>query len=137
MVDRHSRINLLCLLLIVVNRISGSNDRSPASLTESTTDPILFDLLLDPNEANPLSTVSTAPHYTDIYTQLVDRANYWGSLVKAAESPDGSMKKVTWKKAGGVVPWLSDEHFIAAIIDQKYNSLDAPNTVFVLVDDWV
>lgn len=44
-----------------------------------------------------------------------------------------------WKACGGICPWLTDtDEDIAAVADttQIYSYADAPNIVFVLVDDW-
>lgn len=122
-------------LLFVIDRISGSINRS-LTLGEAT-GPLFFDLLLDPNEANLLDVDPPASNYTDIYAELRVRGEYWSSLVKSAEIPDGTYKKSYWKKAGGVVPWITDDNFTASVIPKKYNVSDAPNIVFVLVDDWV
>lgn len=106
-------------------------------------EPILFDLNVDPNErskisvANPDTGVETDSDYTDSYAQLVERSAHWQQYVIAGQVPDGSVKKKTWKKNYGISTWNVNENFTVAEIPQKYEYKDAPNIVFILVDDWV
>ena len=97
--------------------------------------PMLFNLNTDPNEKYFLDVSDSA--YADIYSKLVERSEFWKQKVKPAEEGDTSDKKVVWKEKKGVVSWAADpDYFSSAIISQKYMKVDAPNIVFVLVDDW-
>lgn len=95
---------------------------------------IFFDLNIDPNESNVA--LSSGTEYTDIYSTLVERSTYWSDYVVDYVEVDQTYKKATWKKNAGVASWL-DDTFIPPVIPAKYNYSDAPNIVFVLVDDWV
>ena len=95
----------------------------------------LFDLKADPFETNIYSNSSSNGI---LYDNLVVRSAYWSDYVlPVAEDLQVTInKKAVWKKMGGVAAWtLSD--YSAPDIPLKYNNSDAPNIVFVLVDDWV
>ena len=95
----------------------------------------LFDLKADPFETNIYSNSSSNGI---LYDNLVVRSGYWADYVlPVAEDLQVTInKKAVWKKMGGVAAWtLSD--YSAPDIPLKYNNSDAPNIVFVLVDDWV
>jgi hypothetical protein len=95
---------------------------------------IFFDLNVDPNESNSALTTGTA--YADSYATLVERSTYWADYVVNYEEVEQTYKKAIWKKNEGVSAWLEDS-FTPPEIPLKYNYSDAPNIVFVLVDDWV
>lgn len=95
---------------------------------------IFFDLNIDPNESNTV--LSSGTEYFDAYATLVERSTYWSEYVLDNVDVDQTYKKATWKKSSGVSAWLEDA-FIPPEIPVKYNYSDAPNIVFVLVDDWV
>ena len=98
---------------------------------------ILFDLNVDPNEQFRIQTDPIGSDYSDIYSNLLTRSEYWSSFVKTGESADTIHKKSTWKAAAGISSWLEETTFTPPTIPVKYNSSDQPNIVFVLVDDWV
>ena len=95
----------------------------------------LFDLNVNPDEVDIFN--SSTSEYTDIYETLVERSSYWSDYLLYPAEVDGSDKKSTWKKNGGVTSWLASENFKQLEIQQLYNYSDAPNIVFVVVDDWV
>lgn len=95
----------------------------------------LFDLNIHPHEEDIYESLSS--EYSDVYDTLVERSSYWSNYVISTVDVDGTNKKSTWKKNGGVTSWITNEDFTPVEIIQKYNYTDAPNIVFVLVDDWV
>ena len=95
---------------------------------------VFFDLNVDPNESN--SALTTGIEYSDSYANLVERSSYWEDYVVDYVEVEQTYKKAIWKKNGGVSAWLEDT-FTPPEIPVKYNYSDAPNIVFVLVDDWV
>lgn len=98
-------------------------------------DDLFYDLTIDPNESDV--SLSSGSEYTDIYDNLVERSAYWADFVVSNDDVDGTTKKRTWKSNGGVSSWIVDDDFVPATIPAKYSYSDAPNIVFVLVDDWV
>lgn len=111
----------------------GSNINKGHTRTALTD--ILFDLNVDPNE----STLLDPQDNNEMYQKLIDRSSYWASKVIEPEVADSSDEKVTtWVDNDGLSPWLeNDKAFTPPLIKQKYTTDDAPNIVFVFVDDWV
>jgi hypothetical protein len=95
---------------------------------------IFFDLNIDPNESD--TALSSGTEYAAAYSTLVERSAYWADYVVDYVEVDQTYKKATWKKNSGVSAWLEDT-FTPPEIPLLYNYSDAPNIVFVLVDDWV
>ena len=101
----------------------------------STGQTYLSDLNVNPDEENIFESLSS--EYTGIYDSLVERSSYWSDYVIQPSKVNVADKKSTWKKNGGVTSWLTSDNFTQLEIQQLYNYSDAPNIVFVLVDDWV
>lgn len=98
----------------------------------------LFDLNSEPNEESIFDPTSVETNAS--YNTLLERSAYWANyVISAAEDTDsaGTNKKQAWKKSGGISSWTVSEDFTAPVIPLKYSNSDAPNIVFVLVDDWV
>jgi arylsulfatase A-like enzyme len=121
-------IILACLLLLV------SNGCTVVAQPAATLINWLFDLSATPLETkNYIDDKSYSSRKSDLYDLAM-------SLMDARidpEEPDGTSQKSTWKKAGGVVPWIDDEYTLD--VPRLYNKdsfNDVPNIVFVLVDDW-
>ena len=97
---------------------------------------ILYDLNIDPYESKGQDPATSK--YADIYDELLNRTTYWADQVLSFDAPEVTDKKSTWKKNKGVTSWLENhENYTSPIIPVKYSYSDAPNIVFVLVDDWV
>jgi arylsulfatase A-like enzyme len=97
----------------------------------------MYDLDLDPLEE---SSVIDTPAYKDAFSILLDRADYWSNFIRHPEIPDDVLKS-KWRDCAGVCSWLdTDEEnslvTVPAAPTQKYSYDNAPNIVFVLVDDW-
>jgi arylsulfatase A-like enzyme len=73
--------------------------------------------------------------YADVLSYVQERTDYWADYVLAPQIPGDEDKKPYWKAAGGVVPWETSD-YVPPRIPQLYEHKDAPNIVFVLVDDW-
>jgi hypothetical protein len=127
-------ILLLCLYDVPV--LSDDDDpsfapTSPGSLI-SDLKPRLFDLDHDPYELN--NAILNAD-YASTLEYMNDRVMSWKPYLKYPwVAPEGT-KETTWTKAGGVVPWITAPS-VDTSVDIKYKHADAPNIVFVLVDDW-
>ena len=97
---------------------------------------VLYDLNIDPYESKEQDPATS--NYSDIYNELLNRTSYWADFVIRLDKPLGTYKNDTWKKNQGITSWLeNDENYTSPIIPVKYSYSDAPNIIFVLVDDWV
>jgi arylsulfatase A-like enzyme len=96
---------------------------------------MLFDLSIDPFEDQDLSTNATyTEQYLDYFTA---RHSYWKSLSVPKNSPNTANQSSGWKACGRVCAWIADEDDYQPLqVEQIYDYADAPNIVFVLVDDW-
>lgn len=92
----------------------------------------LYDLNWDPTESQNLYKYE---NYTGQIQLLQDRISYWSDLVYNPSIPDTSSRENIWTDKGGVVPWVSTD-FQPMPVEKIYNYLDAPNIVFVMIDDW-
>lgn len=93
----------------------------------------IYDIRVDPYESNNLYNVS---EYMDQYFDLFEeRRLYWTNKTINDTSPDSTMKNKGFGICGYVCPWLSSD-FVPRTIEQRYSYKDAPNIVFVLIDDW-
>eukprot|EP01035_Chromulina_nebulosa_P019145 gene19145-24984_t len=92
----------------------------------------LYDLSSDPYESNNLASSSD---YTDALSTFTERTEYWLDKAVITDFPDTTIRSPTWEKIGGIGPWLTSD-FVPRTIEQKYSYENAPNIVFVLVDDW-
>lgn len=131
---------LPCLLILSLrNLLRADGELTPPNTVffQALSGPLFFDLVNDPNEYSPVNLDTINSDYSDAYSTLLSRAEYWSDIVKTPEEPDATVKKKTWKAAGGIVPWLTDVNYTTTVIEQKYSYTDAPNIIFVLVDDWV
>jgi len=97
--------------------------------------PYLFDLDVDPNELNNLYSL---PQYQSIISSLSDRVKYWETQLLSPQSPPSTdLAPKAWKTCGGICPWLQDDPTFKPVNDsQIYHYNNAPNIVFVFVDDW-
>jgi hypothetical protein len=90
----------------------------------------LFDLSTDPTEA-----VNLIAEYADLADNLRAKANSMLPDVINTEMVDDTWKKKTWKKSGGIVPWIDDDS--KRTVEQLYTTKTTqPHIVFILVDDW-
>ena len=117
--------NIFSLLVLVYTK----------KVSESASSSLFFDLNTDPLEATNIAITTSA--YSARYQNLLTRTNYWKNFVLNGVVPDVTNKKSAWKKANGVAPWVVNNTFTAINVVQKYSYKNAPNIVFVLVDDWV
>jgi arylsulfatase B/arylsulfatase I/J len=92
---------------------------------------LLFDLTIDPNEKINMYYNS---EYRANLSSALERVTSWMDKIGEVDSPDTTIKTSTWKAAGGVVPWLTDEFSRAT--SQLYSHSKAPNIVLFVVDDW-
>lgn len=98
-------------------------------------DDLFYDLNVDPNETDTKQSLNV--NNSDTYRNLVERSKYWSDRVVVNEEIDVTFKKQLWKKNGGISSWLVDNSSTLTVVPLKYNFSEAPNIVFVLVDDWV
>lgn len=98
-------------------------------------DDLFYDLNVDPNETD--TTQSLNVDNSETYRNLVERSRYWSDRVVVNGDIDVTFKKQLWKKNGGISSWLVDNSSTLTAVPLKYNFSEAPNIVFVLVDDWV
>lgn len=98
-------------------------------------DDLFYDLNVDPNETD--TTQSLNVDNSETYRNLVERSKYWSDRVIVNGDIDVTFKKQLWKKNGGISSWLVDNSSTLTAVPLKYNFSEAPNIVFVLVDDWV
>jgi hypothetical protein len=120
-------ILLNCLLLAISQGIVFG-------LTKTNGDPLMFDLLVDPNEENYVDI--TDSDYVKDYNNLVERSEYWAGYVIDTVEVNITLQKTAWREANGISTWL-ETAFEEAEIEQIYDYKKAPHIVFVLVDDWV
>lgn len=92
----------------------------------------LYNLDDDPYEDTNLAESST---YSSILTYFTSKHEYWLDYLATNDAPDSSLCESTWDSLGGIGPWLESD-FNPRNITQKYTYEDAPNIVFVLIDDW-
>ena len=121
-----SRMLLIVLVLFIFNECQ----------TSASGKTLLFDLNKDPTESGDLST-SGKSSYAAILKKLKSRSSHWAKAVVNGVAPDSTGKSAAWKKAGGISSWTIDDTFISPVIPKKFSAKNAPNIVFVLVDDWV
>jgi len=95
-------------------------------------DVLLYNLTSDPYESTNVYSDSSYSYYTSYFSQ---RASYWVTQIHTSETPTQTGKTEAWTAAGGIVPWVTSS-FQPLTITQKYSYSDAPNVVFVFVDDW-
>ena len=94
----------------------------------------LVDMNVDPYEQNDLMKVMDDGTYAWL-AKMEAKIDYWKTKVGPAESPNVDVKKSTWKRAGGIVPWL-EETYSREATPLKYSNPSAPHIVFILIDDW-
>jgi hypothetical protein len=93
----------------------------------------LFDLSSDPNEVNSIYDLASS---ADVVTSLSKRQEYWKNYFGPIDIPDKSTSTSAWQACGGLCPWLDSGNSTAVTDDVRFTSKNAPNIVFVLVDDW-
>lgn len=97
----------------------------------------LYDLATDPTEMINLLDLDDASQYTDSITYFRKRQKYWASLIKDPEIPVDNGNKYSLFRGNGGYCAYNDADFEPLVIDTStYKFTDAPNIVFVLVDDW-
>jgi arylsulfatase B len=107
------------------------------SFLYSFTDPrdiyYMYDLETDPNEED-----SVADQRSEDLNALLERCDYWNTQVEDPSVPETTGKTAAFTECGGICPWLSTSDEVAAPSSDVllYNNANAPNIVFVLVDDW-
>lgn len=94
----------------------------------------MFDLERDPNECID---VTNHESYQTLYSYFMERKDYWLNYTLTSNAPNSTKKAITWKNDCNdhVCPWI-DVTFTPTEIEQRYSYEDAPNIVFILVDDW-
>ena len=75
------------------------------------------------------------PEYDAVVKYIEGLSEEWKGKVATPEEPDTADKVNTWNASKTVVNWLTTD-FVAPEVITKYTYDDAPNIVFVLVDDW-
>jgi arylsulfatase B/arylsulfatase I/J len=92
----------------------------------------LYDIETDPNESTNLFDDSS---YSDIAEEFETLKAYWADKVVDATIPDNSNAAEYYEKRGGIGAYTTSD-YTPLVVDQIYDYSDAPNLVFVLVDDW-
>jgi arylsulfatase A-like enzyme len=97
-------------------------------------DGFLFNISEDPYEDTNLYADSD---YINVVESLESRLDYWSEKVQDPEVPDNYSSRTTfWANQNNIVTtWLTDS-FDPLQIERRYNYKNAPNIVFVFVDDW-
>ena len=107
------------------------------AFTGQSLETYLVDMNADPYEKNDLLRTTTDAT-EQILARMQERIDFWLQKVGPVETPTGDLKKQTWKRAGGIVPWVENEVSprgnTAPTV--KYSNPSAPNIVFILIDDW-
>lgn len=92
----------------------------------------LYNLSSDPTESINLSNEA---NYQAQISDFVFQTEQWLPLVHKGESPAGGNSSAVWTARGGLGPWIPSS-FVPTVVQQKYSLKNAPNLVFVLIDDW-
>ena len=81
----------------------------------------LYDLNSDPTESTSVLSVST---YADAVASMEERAEYWQSQVLEPQEATIVGKKQSWKRCGGVCPWVStpDETIVTVDDSKKFDN---------------
>jgi arylsulfatase B/arylsulfatase I/J len=126
-------LSLATLLLIATGGCSYTLINHDTDTYTSAAD-ALIDLSVDFNET---VNVLDEDNYSDSLSLLRDRADYWSGQLSVITEVDTSSNKNAFKKCGGICPWLDDGNEVEMkTVDQMYSTSNAPNIVFVLIDDW-
>lgn len=127
-------MTLLIAILIVFhigeNRVNSSEVQ--IDITGGPTTNSIYDLSIDPYEKTNLYSDADYASYLSTFESLRE---YWTNLTVPQNTPDQSSKGPAWKSCGYVCPWITDTS-TPRVIEQLYDYSEAPNIVFVLVDDW-
>jgi arylsulfatase A-like enzyme len=99
---------------------------------EAGVNAFMYNLVTDPTES---SNLYDKPAYADGQTYFEARMGYYKDLVVAPSLPVSDDMYTTWKKNGGLTPWVETK-LKSGPIGKKYSYSDAPHIVFMLVDDW-
>ena len=126
----------------------------PAATTTTTTTKtttyktFLFDLAEDPYEANNLlddPTGAAATKYADITTQMSSRHEYFSQFITDPDPPVFNAALTAFRSCGGVCSYventIEETETVAKNLMGSGNPTNvinpqAPNIVFVLLDDW-
>lgn len=92
----------------------------------------LYNVASDPSEKVDLGEVAS---YSRELAYFVNKTIFWSQFVHKGETANHDNSTETWTARGGIGPWISID-FTPEVVEQKYNFKDAPNIVFVLIDDW-
>ena len=113
-----------------------SNHRSDGqAFTGAALETYMVDMNTDPYEKTDL--LRTMTESTEqLFDNFQDRIQYWRQKVGPVEVPTADLKKQSWKRANGIVPWVEDETYIRETPALKYSNPSAPHIVFILIDDW-
>jgi len=122
-------MSTLLILLALAVFIPFSRPQAPVVVDNG---PFLFDLHSDSTES---TNVFTSDDYSQIANHMMERTEYWANQIADPQIPSTSGKNTSWIAAGGVAPWL-ESTYTPLNVKQGYFYEDAPNIVFVLVDDW-
>jgi hypothetical protein len=94
----------------------------------------LYNLTEDPNEEyNLLITQDDDGRYEIAVDEFEDRIKYWTQFFATPTVTE--VNKDDWKREKGVRPWNTSD-FVPLTVETKYHYSEAPNIIFVLVDDW-
>ena len=123
-------IALILLAFLLINHRSAGQAFTGAAL-----ETYMVDMNNDPYEKNDL--LRTMTESTEqLFEKMQDRIQYWRQKVGPVEVPTADLKKQSWKRAGGIVPWVEDETYVRETPPLKYSNPSAPHIVFILIDDW-
>ena len=132
---------------------SGTNKVPPAATSTTTTKTttyktFLFDLAEDPYEANNLlddPTGAAATKYADITSQMSARHEYFSQFITDPDPPIFNAAITAFRSCGGVCSYVENtveetetvaKNVMLSSNPMHTNNPQAPNIVFVLVDDW-
>jgi hypothetical protein len=92
----------------------------------------LYNLNNDPYED---TNISDDEANQDLLNYFDTRFKYWKTVSSYNPGPDETDRESVWNAHQGVEPWLPSA-YEPIYIDQIYKYDQAPNIVFVLIDDW-
>jgi Sulfatase len=121
-------VGLLIVQVLALGCVSPSSAQTTASVS------FLFDLNSDPYEKTDLLKGNSEEAQQQL-SLIRERIEYWKTRSRSADVPTSDYKKQTWKRSGGIVPWV-DDTYTRGVPEVKFTNPSAPHIVFILVDDW-
>ena len=129
----------------------GQQKTAPSSAAPATTTTtkattyktFLINLATDPYEADNLlddPTGTSSIKYADVEAAMAERHEYFAQIITDPDPPAFAAALTAFRKCGGVCSYVessgTSSYAMADAQRSQYTNPNAPNIVFVLVDDW-